>query len=141
MGTCGFIPSLFLFFFLFFFLFIITSFAQQQPQVDNEMHAVDRREPDKALLAMESPSTTPCQLPTRLPTGTSEGGPGCGRRSESCPGGSRVLSPGVPAQPRGHAVTFQTSACSPAPGCSSRGGGKRRAPRLGTLVLSIFRAF
>lgn len=29
--------------------FIITSFAQQQPQVDNEMHVVDRREADKAL--------------------------------------------------------------------------------------------
>lgn len=57
----------FISFFIFFF-FIITSFAQQQPQVDNEMYAVDRREPDKALLVMESPSTTPRQLPTQLPT-------------------------------------------------------------------------
>lgn len=56
------------YFFFFFFFFIITSFAQQQPQVDNEMYAVDRREPDKALLVMESPSTTPRQLPTQLPT-------------------------------------------------------------------------
>lgn len=49
------------------FFFIITSFAQQQPRVDNEMQAADRGEPDEALLVMESPSTTLCHLPTQLP--------------------------------------------------------------------------
>lgn len=44
---------------------MITSFAQQQPQVDNEMHVADQREPDKALLGMESLSMTLCQLPTQ----------------------------------------------------------------------------
>lgn len=61
---------------------MITSFAQQQPQVDNEMHVADRREPDKALLGMESLSMTLCQLPTQ-PKGCD---PSCGRRSTSCPG-------------------------------------------------------
>lgn len=53
------------FFFFPLFFFIITSFAQQQPQVDNEMHVADQREPDKALLGMESLSMTLRQLPTR----------------------------------------------------------------------------
>lgn len=55
----------FISFFFPLFFFIITSFAQQQPQVDNEMHVADRREPDKALLGMESLSMTLCQLPAR----------------------------------------------------------------------------
>lgn len=53
------------FFFFSFIFFMITSFAQQQPQVDNEMHMADQREPDKALLGMESLSMTLCQLPTQ----------------------------------------------------------------------------
>lgn len=56
--------QLYFFFFSFIFFFIITSFAQQQPQVDNEMHVADQREPDKALLGMESLSMTLCQFPT-----------------------------------------------------------------------------
>lgn len=53
------------FFFFPLFFFMITSFAQQQSQVDNEMHVADQREPNKALLGMESLSMTLLQLPTQ----------------------------------------------------------------------------
>lgn len=57
--------QLYFFFLSFIFFFMITSFAQQQPQVDNEMHVADQREPDEALLGMESLSMTLCQLLTQ----------------------------------------------------------------------------
>lgn len=117
----------FLFFFRVFFFFIITSFAQQQPRVDNEMHAVDRREPDKALFMMESPSAP---APHPLPTRHEQRWPRLRLEERILPErAAGVLSLGVMAQPRGHAVTFQTSACSPGPVYSSRGGRLRPTTR------------
>lgn len=108
---------------------MITSFAQQQPQVDNEMHVADQREPDKALLGMESLSMTLYQLPTQH-KGCD---PGCGRRSTSCPEGSWGAEPGGDSSalcPH----NLPTLSCSHGPGCSSRGAQLRiPTPYFGTF--------
>lgn len=126
----------FISFFFPLFFFIITSFAQQQPQVDNEMHVADRREPDKALLGMESLSMTllPAPHPARgTVTPAVAGGAHPAQRTAG------VLSPGVTAQPCAHTVLFQ-----PSPAATGQGvppGAHSCVSRLRTLVLSISERF
>lgn len=95
---------------------MITSFAQQQPQVDNEMHVADQREPDKALLGMESlfHDTAPAPHPAQGMVSPAVAG-----GAHPAPRAAGVLRPGVTAQPCAHTVIFQPSPAATGRGCVS----------------------